>query len=172
LYGQLAGRPGVLFVRSVSRSILMAGFGRRFARCFPFHRAARMRLAFEQNPDRVSAEIAPGGGSAPEFRFEGTVATVPTSDVAGQLGFGAYDAYARWLIDQHLSLAIWPRETIVQDMHLDFARAKITPLRASLCQVSGLDDLEGLLLDPTQPVDCFAVEGLRVFLDEVAIFSS
>ena len=131
-----------------------------------------MRLAFEQNPDRVSAEIARGGGSAPEFRFEGTTSPSPTSDVAGQLGFREYDDYARWLIDQHLSLAIWPRETIVQDMHLDFAHAKITPLRASLCQVSGLDDLEGLLLDPTHPVDCFAVEGLRVFLDEVAIFRS
>ena len=57
-------------------------------------------------------------------------------------------------------------------MHLDFTRAKITPLRASLCHVSGLDDLDGLLLDPAQPVDCFAVEGLRVFLDEVAIFRS
>jgi hypothetical protein len=117
-----------------------------------------------------------GGGwcDRPDDPAEGTMSPAATSDVAGQLGFREYDAYARWLIDQHLSLAIWPRETIVQDMHLDFARAKITPLRANLCQVSGLDSLDegldGLLLDPTQPVDCFAVEGLRVFLDEVAIF--
>jgi hypothetical protein len=43
--------------------------------------------------------------------------------------FPAYDEYARWIIDQHLSLVIWPQEYVVQDMHLDFQDAKITPFR-------------------------------------------
>jgi len=37
----------------------------------------------------------------------------------------------RWMIDHHLSLVSWPRETIVQDMHLDRDHATITPLRSS-----------------------------------------
>jgi hypothetical protein len=178
LYGDLIGqagtgaaadaRPGVLFVRSVSRSTLMACFGRRLARCFPFHRAAEVRLAVTD--DRVSAVLRAGRGSAPEFRFEGTRAALPASarDLASRLGFHAYHDYARWLIDQHLSLAIWPREAIVQDMHLDFRQTAITPLRSTACHVSGLADLGDLLEDATRPADCFVVEGLRVFLDRVS----
>ncbi|HEV2116413.1 MAG TPA: hypothetical protein VGR48_10335 [Terriglobales bacterium] len=75
--------------------------------------------------------------------------------------FSSYEDYARWIIDQHLSVVIWPREYVVQDMHLDFSTAKITALRYLKCSISGLEDFV------VKPIDCFLVEGLRVFLDSV-----
>jgi hypothetical protein len=52
----------------------------------------------------------------------------------------------------------------VQDMHLDFQGAKINPLRCLRCRISGLDDF---LPDEIKAIDCFAVEGLKVFLDKI-----
>ena len=43
-------------------------------------------------------------------------------------------------------------------------KAKITPLRCLRCQISGLEDF---IPDVTKPIDCFAVEGLKVFLDRI-----
>jgi hypothetical protein len=88
--------------------------------------------------------------------------------VAGRLGFERYDEYARWIIDQHLSIAVWPTEHVVQDMHRDFAGSTITPLRCTTCRVS---DLDGLVEDPTQPIDCFVAEGLRVLLDDISLMA-
>jgi hypothetical protein len=65
---------------------------------------------------------------------------------------------------QHLSLVIWPHEYVVQDMHLDFQGAKITPLRCLSCRISELQDF---IPDGTKPIDCFLVEGLKVFLDRI-----
>jgi hypothetical protein len=155
-------RGGVFFVRTVTTSLMLSAFGRRLARCFPLQRAHRMTL--EREACRFSAVIDPGGGSAPELVFEGEQSEWPqVSDVFCQW-FPSYQDYARWIIDQHLSLTIWPREYVVQDMHLDFQGAKITPLRCLRCRISGLDDF---LPDEFKPIDCFAVEGLKVFLDKI-----
>jgi hypothetical protein len=155
-------RGGVFFVRTVTTSLILSAFGRRLARCFPLQRAHRMTL--EREACRFSAVIDPGGGSAPELVFEGEQTEWPqVSDVFCQQ-FSSYDDYARWVIDQHLSLTIWPREYVVQDMHLDFQGAKITPLRCLRCRISDLDDF---VPDETKPIDCFAVEGLKVFLDNI-----
>jgi hypothetical protein len=155
-------RGGVFFVRTVTTSLLLSAFGRRLARCFPLRRAHRMTLEWEAS--RLTGVIDPGGGSAPELVFEGEQTKWPqVSDVFCQQ-FPSYDDYARWIIDQHLSLTIWPREYVVQDMHLDFQGAKITPLRCLRCRISGLDDF---LPDEIKAIDCFAVEGLKVFLDKI-----
>jgi len=155
-------RGGVFFVRTVTTSLMLSAFGRRLARCFPLQRAHRMTL--EREAFRFSAVIDPGGGSAPELVFEGEQSEWPqVSDVFCQQ-FPSYQDYARWVIDQHLSLTIWPREYVVQDMHLDFQGAKITPLRCLRCRISGLGDF---VPDESKPIDCFAVEGLKVFLDKI-----
>jgi len=155
-------RAGVFFVRTVTNSLMLSAFGRRLARCFPLRRAHRMTL--EWKASRLTGVIDPGGGSAPELLFDGERTEWPqVNDVFGQQ-FHAYDDYARWIIDQHLSLTIWPREYVVQDMHLDFHGAKITPLRCLRCCISGLDDF---VPDEVAPIDSFAVEGLKVFLDRI-----
>lgn len=171
VYGRILGpaaeapdRPGVLFVRSVSTSLLMAFFGRRLARCFPLHRAEQMSLAVHDG--RVTATIQGGGGSAPGLAFEGTRrSATPGTEVTGRLGFQEYADYTRWIVDQHLSLAVWPRERIVQDMHLDFRLARTTPLDCATCDVTGIDEIIG---PGARPFDCFLIEGLRVFLDSVS----
>src|SRR5262249_7340840 len=58
---EIESRPGVLFVRTVTSSLLLSVFGRRLARCFPLRRAERMEL--ELQPQGVYAKIYPGHGS-------------------------------------------------------------------------------------------------------------
>ena len=119
----------------------------------------------ERAARRLTGAIDPGGGSGPELVFEEEqTESSPVSIVFSQQ-FSSYPDYARWVIDQHLSLVIWPREYVVQDMHLDFQEAKIIPLRCLKCRIAGL---EGFIPhDTTFPMDCFAVEGLKVFLDKI-----
>jgi hypothetical protein len=160
-------RAGVLFVRTVTTSLMLAAFGRRLARCFPLRRARQMSVVWDG--DQVTGIIEPGHGSAPGLAFEGEKSdSPPVSRVFGEQ-FPSYDQYARWIIDQHLSLVIWPREYVVQDMHLDFQEARITPLRCRRCSLSKFEELPS---DQLTLIDCFAVEGLRVFLDDIyrAIF--
>ena len=125
-----------------------------------------MRLAW--TADLLSATIDPGTGSAPGLVFEGTPTGSPKVNDALSYKFSSYDDYARWIIDQHLSLTVWPTEYVVQDMHLDFQEAKITPLRCLTCRISGLEDCAP---DAINPIDCFVVEGLRVFLDRISAAS-
>lgn len=155
-------RNAVLFVRTVTTSLALSAFGRRLARCFPLRRARRIKLAWTGR--EFTAAIEPGGGSAPELFFEGEQNESP--DVTQNFGnaFATYNEYAHWIIDQHLSVVLWPREYVVQDMHLDFQEAKIIPLRCSACHVSGVQDF---VPDDGKPIDCFVVENLRVFLDNV-----
>jgi len=167
-YGHITGprsdsRQGVLFVRTVTPSLLLSAFGRRLARCFPLRRAWRMTL--EWSACRLTGEVDPGGGSAPELVFEGEQIESPQVSVVFCQQFPSYADYARWIIDQHLSLVIWPREYVVQDMHLDFQEAKIIPLRCLRCRLAGLKDY--IPDGTTLPMDCFAVEGLKVFLDKI-----
>ena len=49
-------------------------------------------------------------------------------------------------------------------MHLEFDEAIITALKCATCRVTGLDELVD---DAARPVDCFVVEGLRMFLDNM-----
>lgn len=166
-YGHLTetkseARRAVLFIRTVTTSLAMSVFGRRLARCFPLRRAHHMTL---QRADRhVTALIDPGGGSAPELMFEGEQAESSEVGEVFRKQFSSYEDYSRWIIDQHLSLVVWPNEYVVQDMHLDFQQAKITPLRCLKCRISGLEDF---IPGEIQPFDCFVVEGLRVFLDNI-----
>ena len=167
-YGHITGlrpdsRQGVLFVRTVTTSLLLSAFGRRLARCFPLQRAHRMTL--ERAARRLTGAIDPGGGSAPQLVFEGEQIEPPQVSVVFCQQFPSYADYARWIIDQHLSLVIWPREYVVQDMHLDFQEAKIIPLRCLRCRLAGLEDF--IPDGTTLPMDCFAVEGLKVFLDKI-----
>jgi len=155
-------REGVLFIRTVTTSLLLSAFGRRLARCFPLHRAQRMTLQWRAR--QSTATIEPGVGSAPGLMFEGEQAgSEQVRDVFCDQ-FASYQGYAHWIIDQHLSLVTWPREYVVQDMHLDFQAARISPLRCLRCCVSGLEDL---VPDQGKPFDCFLVEGLTVFLDNI-----
>jgi hypothetical protein len=43
--------------------------------------------------------------------------------------------------------------------------AKIIPLRCLKCRIAGLEEF--IPHDTTFPMDCFAVEGLKVFLDKI-----
>jgi hypothetical protein len=112
---------------------------------------------------RLTGAIDPGGGSG--LVFEGEQTEWPSVSIVFSQQFSSYADYARWIIDQHLSLVIWPREYVVQDMHLDFQEAKIIPVRCLKCGIAGLEDF--IPHDTTFPMDCFAVEGLRVFLDKI-----
>jgi hypothetical protein len=155
-------RPAVLFVRTVTPSLLLSVFGRRLARCFPLRRASHMNL--DIRGEAIYAAIDPGGGSAPSLRFEGALLPSVECPVIFRDEFRSYDDYARWIIDQHLSLVIWPREHVVQDMHLDFNNSRITPLRCLRSRVSAVGDF---VPEDAIPFDCFLAEGLRVYLDSI-----
>jgi hypothetical protein len=168
-YGRLAPpgmdpRPGVLFIRTVVSSLLMAAFGRRFARCFPLRRAQRMSLMVDGR--FVTAAIDPGAGSAPALAFRAERNDSPAVGDVFDKQFISYDRYARWIVDQHSSLAVWPREYVLQDMHLDVRMAEILPLRALSCSVAGL---EAFVSDPSNVYDCFVVKGLKVYLDNILV---
>lgn len=62
-------RQTVLFFRTVTTSLVLSAFGRRLARCFPLRRAHRMTIGWVAH--HLTAEIDPGGGSAPALAFEG-----------------------------------------------------------------------------------------------------
>ena len=155
-------RNAVLFVRTVTNSLALSAFGRRLARCFPLRRAHDINVAWTGR--QLTAAIEPGGGSAPELFFEGEQSECPDATQDFRNEFATYDEYAHWIIDQHLSVVLWPREYVVQDMHLDFQKARITPLRCLRCYVSGVEDF---VPDGGKPLDCFVVENLRVFLDNI-----
>lgn len=153
---------GVLFVRTVTTSLMLSLFGRRFARCFPLRRARRMNLTVRKG--HVECAIDPGQGSAPALRFRAKPISSPkVSDVFGKQ-FTSFEQYARWIMNQHLSLAVWPREYVVQDMRLDFGVAEILPLQSLSCVVTGLDSF---VSDSSRVLDCFAVKNLKVYLDNM-----
>jgi hypothetical protein len=154
-------RRGVLFVRTVTTSLLLSIFGRRLARCFPLRRARSMSL--ECTTKGATAAVEPGAGSTPQLFFDGE--RIESADVPHDVRhrFATYDEYARWIVDQHLSIVIWPREHVVQDMHLDFQDSKITPVRCSGCRVSD----QQFVQEGGKPLDRFTVENLKVFLDNV-----
>ena len=155
-------RNAVLFVRTVTNSLALSAFGRRLARCFPLRRAHDIKVAWTGR--QLTAAIEPGGGSAPELFFEGEQSECPDATQDFRNEFATYDEYAHWIIDQHLSVVLWPREYVVQDMHLDFQKARITPLRCLTCHVS---DVQDFVPDDGKPLDCFVAENLTVFLDNV-----
>lgn len=166
-YGHLTeceseSRRAVLFIRTVTTSLAMSVFGRRLARCFPLRRAHHMTLRWAA--PHLSALIDPGAGSAPELIFEGEQAESSEVGEFFSQQFSSYEDYSRWIIDQHLSVVVWPNEYVVQDMHLDFQQAKITPLRCLKCRISALEDF---VPGEIKPFDCFVVEGLKVFLDNI-----
>src|ERR1700745_988593 len=104
----------------------------------------------------LTAVIDPGGGSAPELEFEGEQTESSETSNLFRQQFRSYGDYARWIVDQHWSLVIWPQESVGQERHLDFQKARISPLRCLRCRVSGLEDF---VLDEIEPMDCFVVEG-------------
>jgi len=117
-----------------------------------------MRL--ESSGDEVVARIEPGAGSAPALHYVGRrTKQAEVHDIFKQQ-FCSFDDYARWIIDQHLSLVRWPREYVVQDMHLDFRAARIVPLTCTAAEADFISDQFELL-------DSFTVEGLKVFLDNI-----
>jgi Uncharacterized conserved protein (COG2071) len=151
-------KPCVFFARTVTTSLALAFFGRRLARCFPLRRARAMRL--EWSGDEICASIDPGAGSAPALHYAGGRAGHAQVHPTFQQQFSSFDAYARWIIDQHISIVRWPREYVVQDMHLDFGAARIIPLTSTAAKVE-------FIANEFQLIDAFAVEGLKVFLDNV-----
>jgi len=121
-------------------------------------------MELELQPQGVHGNIYPGQGSAPSLIFEGEpLKSAQPPRIFGER-FLNYDDYALWIIDQHLSVVTWPREHVVQDMHLDFQNSKITPVRKRRCHIVGL---ETFVAGEVDPFDSFLVEGLRVYLDSV-----
>lgn len=54
----------------------------------------------------------------------------------------------------------------MQDMHLDFRAARIIPLTCRKNSVTGID-----FIIKSELIDSFAVEGLKVFLDNLYLTS-
>jgi Uncharacterized conserved protein (COG2071) len=167
-YGHITGataepRPCVFFIRTVTTSLALAAFGRRLARCFPLRRARHMHL--DWSGDEIAVSIDAGPGSAPALYYAGQRAVEPRVSEPFRQQFGSYGEYARWIIDQHVSVVLWPRECVVQDMHLDFRAAQIIPLTCREHSITGLD----FMADRIELIDSFAVEGLKVFLDNIYI---
>src|SRR5215471_1290681 len=94
-------RQAVLFIRTVTTSLVLSAFGRRLARCFPLRRAHRMTLGWAGG--HLTAVIDPGRGSAPELAFEGEQAESSSASDLFCQQFPSYETYAYWIIDQHLS---------------------------------------------------------------------
>lgn len=166
-YGHLTSlpegeRPGVLFWRTVTDSVLLAVFGRRLARCFPLQRARRMEL--RRRGREVGATVEPGAGSAPALCFRGCLTSSQEVPPALQAQFPSFAAYTRWVMDQHLSATVWEREVVVQDMHLGLEDAGVVAVEPRLVEIAALS---GLGQPAPALFSCFLAENVEVFLDSI-----
>jgi len=78
--------------------------------------------------------------------------------------FGRFADYARWIANQHLSLAVWDREVVVQDMHLTLGAARFVNVEPHEVSIPALRDF---VEDPARPVACSWGENLEVWLDSI-----
>jgi hypothetical protein len=113
------------------------------------------------------SQSTPGRGSAPALHYAGRC-TAEESRMNHPVveEFSSHNDYARRIIDQHLSLVLWPGECVIQDMHLDFGAAQIIPLTCTEHSIRGLD----FMTPQIELIDSFAVKALQVFLDDVYVW--
>lgn len=155
-------RPGVLFWRTVTDSAWLTLFGFRIARCFPVRRARHMQVRREGQ--EVSAVVDPGSGSAPRLSFRGQLTTDEEVPAPFRASFSRFHDYARWIADQHLSLTVWERDVVVQDMHLTLDAARFINVEPHAVSIPALQDF---VEDPGRPLSCFWGENLEVWLDSI-----
>jgi len=155
-------RPGVLFWRTVTDSRALTWFGLNLARCFPLRRAERMSI--RRSDAIVEARIEPGRRQAPALDSRGRI--TPESDVPLPFRglFTSFLDYARWVVDQHLSLTAWPHEVVIQSMHLEMSAARFAAVET---QSIAIPVLEEFVEAPVTPLSCFWAEGLEVYLDSI-----
>lgn len=166
-YGRLMNlaegpRPGVFFWRTVTDSLLLAAFGRRWARCFPLLRAGRMK--FERKGADILAGAEPGRGSAPGLFFRGRLRERSEVPPLLREQFSRFSDYTRWIMDQHLSATAWEREVVVQDMHLGLEAARVRAVEPLETEVTALEEF---VERPGRPLSCFLAENLEVWLDSI-----
>jgi hypothetical protein len=155
-----AARPGVLFWRTVTDSLWLTAFGLRIARCFPLRRVRRMEV--RRHGKDIRAFV--GNGAERQLSFQGRLtesAEVPTPFRAS---FGRFADYARWIVDQHLSLTVWDRDVVVQDMHLNLDAAHFIAVEPQAVSIPALRDF---VEDAGRPLSCFWGEDLEVWLDSI-----
>jgi hypothetical protein len=155
-------RPGVFFWRTVTDSRALNWFGLNLARCFPLRRAERMSI--RRSDAAVEARIEPGRGQAPALAFRGRI--TPDSGVPPPFRglFTSFLDYARWIVDQHLSLTAWPHEAVIQSMHLEMSAARFVAVET---EAIAIPVLEEFVKAPVTPLSCFWAEGLEVYLDSI-----
>jgi len=154
--------PGVLFWRTVTDSLWLTVFGLRLARCFPVRRARAMEV--RRDGQELRAWVDPGSGAAPQLSFRGQVTDGAEVPSPFRTSFGRFADYARWIADQHLSLAVWDREVVVQEMHLTLDAAHFINVEPHEVSIPALRDF---VEDPARPVSCFWGENLEVWLDSI-----
>jgi len=153
-------RPGVLFWRTVTDSLWLTAFGLRIARCFPLRRVRRMEVR------RHGQDIRAFVGTGAEFRlsFQGKLTEGEEVPEPFRASFGRFGDYARWIVDQHLSLTVWDRDVVVQDMHLNLDAARFIAVEPQAVSIPALRDF---VEDPGRPLSCFWGEDLEVWLDSI-----
>ncbi|MEA2627842.1 MAG: hypothetical protein QOJ10_302 [Chloroflexota bacterium] len=166
-YGTLTSSPegdrsGVFFWRTVTDSRALTGFGLHLARCFPLRRAERMSI--RRSDADVEARIEPGRGQAPALAFRGRIATDGAVPAPFRGQFTSFLDSARWIVDQHLSLTAWPREVVIQDMHLEMSAARFAAVETESIAIPVLEEF---VEAPVTPLSCFWAEGLEVYLDSI-----
>jgi Uncharacterized conserved protein (COG2071) len=166
-YGTLTSLPegdrsGVFFWRTVTDSRALTGFGLHLARCFPLRRAERMSI--RRSGADVEARIEPGLGQAPALAFRGRITSDDGVPAPFRGQFTSFLDYARWIVNQHLSMTVWPREVVIQNMHLEMSATRFAAVETESIAIPGIEEF---VEAPVTPLSCFWVEGLEVHLDSI-----
>ncbi len=115
----------------------------------------------------ITAEAESGEGSAPGLFFRGRLSEqkdVP-EPLRGQ--FSTFGDYTRWIMDQHLSVTVWGREAVVQEMHLTLEGARVRAVEPLEVEAPTLGEL---VESPARPLAGFLGENLEVWLDSIRAF--
>jgi len=131
-----AAQPGVLFWRTVTDSRWLTVFGLRIARCFPLRRVRRMEVRRHGRDIRAFV----GTGAELQLSFQGALTESDEVPTPFRASFRRFADYTRWIVDQHLSLTVWDREVVVQDMHLNLDAARFMTVEPHAVSIPALRD--------------------------------
>lgn len=160
-YGSVRGLPegeqaAVLFWRTLTDSRLLAFWGLHLGRFLPVERARRLELWRQDEEVHAGAE--------PGLEFSGSVATGGSVPAPFRGRFGSFEEFARSVMEQRRAVTVWPREVVVQELHLGFETARIHPLEPRRVEVAGAEEF---LENPARPLASFLVEEMEVRLEAV-----
>jgi hypothetical protein len=81
-----------------------------------------------------------GTGAELQLSFQGALTESDEVPTPFRASFRRFADYTRWIVDQHLSLTVWDREVVVQDMHLNLDAARFMTVEPHAVSIPALRD--------------------------------